>query len=44
MTKEWLLRGMLKSKNDASSRVDIILKELVDHSLTLSHARHLSAK
>ncbi len=43
MTKEWLLRGMLNGKDDASIRVDTILKELVDHSLTFSHARHLSA-
>jgi hypothetical protein len=43
MTKEWLLRGMLSGKVDAEERVGTILKELVDHSLTLSHARHLSA-
>ena len=43
MTREWLLRGMLAGKPDAAAKADAILGELVDHSLTLSHARHLSA-
>jgi hypothetical protein len=43
MTKEWLLRGMLSEKADADVRVNTILTELTDHSLTLSHSRHLSA-
>lgn len=43
MTREWLLRGMLAGKPDAKEKADTILNELVDHSLTLSHARHLSA-
>jgi hypothetical protein len=43
MTREWLLRGMLAGKPDAEAKADAILNELVDHSLTLSHARHLSA-
>lgn len=43
MTRDWLLRGMLAGKPDAAVKADTILSELVDHSLTLSHARHLSA-
>jgi enoyl-CoA hydratase/carnithine racemase len=44
MTRDWLLRGMLSGRADAEGRADVILTELADHSLTLSHARHLSAK
>jgi len=43
MTREWLLRGMLSGRPEAEKEADRILTELVDHSLTLSHARHLSA-
>lgn len=43
MTREWLLRGMLKDKPDGQNRADSILKELASHALTLSHSRHLSA-
>lgn len=43
MTRDWLLRGMLLGKPDAAGKVEQILTELIDHSLTLSHARHLSA-
>lgn len=44
MTKVWLLRGMLSGEADAAKTANVILKELVDHSLTLSHSRHLSAE
>lgn len=44
MTREWLLRGMLKGKADAEQIADAILKELASHALTLSHSRHLSAE
>jgi hypothetical protein len=44
MTRDWLLTGMLQGKDNAEQRADTILDELVDHSVTLSHARHLSAK
>jgi enoyl-CoA hydratase/carnithine racemase len=43
MTREWLLRGMLAGDPQAAAKADAILNELVDHALTLSHARHLSA-
>lgn len=42
MAREWLLTGMLKKKKDAKTVAERIIKELADHSLTLSHARHLS--
>ncbi|MFC1486052.1 S49 family peptidase [Candidatus Latescibacterota bacterium] len=44
MTREWLLKGMLNGKEDAEQKVEEILKELGEHSLTLSHSRHLSAR
>lgn len=44
MTREWLLRGMLKDKADAATIAEAILKELASHALTLSHSRHLSAE
>jgi len=44
MTRDWLLTGMLQGQQGAEQRADTILNELVDHSVTLSHARHLSAK
>ena len=44
MTKEWLLSGMLKDLPNSDSQADQILKELSDHALTKSHARHLSAE
>jgi hypothetical protein len=43
MTRHWLLEGMLSGQADAEAKADAILAELSDHSLTLSHSRHLSA-
>lgn len=43
MTKEWLLRSMLKGEPNAAAVADKIITELGDHALTKSHARHLSA-
>lgn len=43
MTKEWLLTGMLEGDAEADAKAEVILKELADHALTKSHARHLSA-
>lgn len=43
MVKEWLTTGMLKDEANASGTADLIIKELGDHALTKSHARHLSA-
>lgn len=42
MVKEWLMRGMLRGRSDADTKSDAIVKELGDHALTKSHARHLS--
>jgi ATP-dependent protease ClpP protease subunit len=43
MVKEWLMSGMLEGIPDANDKADNIIKELGDHALTKSHARHLSA-
>ncbi len=42
MTKEWLRTGMFKSEKSPSKKIEKILRELGDHALTKSHARHLS--
>jgi len=42
MVKEWLLRGMLKGKRNKEQKADNIIRELGDHALNKSHARHLS--
>jgi ClpP class serine protease len=44
MVREWLMNGMFNGQTDAQTKVDNIMKELASHALTLSHARHLSAK
>lgn len=43
MTKEWLVTGMLAGDGEADAKAEAILKEISDHALTKSHARHLSA-
>jgi len=43
MVKNWLMTGMLKNKRNKAAKADKIIKDLGDHALTLSHARHLSA-
>lgn len=42
MTKEWLRTGMFASEKAPTRKINKILKELGDHALTKSHARHLS--
>lgn len=42
MTKEWLQTGMFHGQKGATKKINRILKELGDHALTKSHARHLS--
>jgi ATP-dependent protease ClpP protease subunit len=42
MAIEWLSSGMLKEQPDAAEKAAAIVKELGDHALTKSHARHLS--
>lgn len=44
MVKDWLTTGMLSQYQDRDARADTIIKELGDHSYTLSHSRHLSAQ
>lgn len=43
MVKEWLISGMLNDDPDPAGKADYIIKELGDHALTKSHARHISA-
>jgi membrane-bound ClpP family serine protease len=43
MVKEWLTTGMLRNDRNAGALAEVIHKELADHALTKSHARHLSA-
>lgn len=42
MAREWLAKNMLKRKTKKKDIIDTIIEELVDHSLNLSHSRHLS--
>ena len=42
MTREWLQTGMFASEQNSDDKINKILKELGDHALTKSHARHLS--
>jgi len=44
LVREWLKSGMLKSDSDSENMINRIIKELSDHALTLSHARHLDAE
>jgi ATP-dependent protease ClpP protease subunit len=44
VTEEWLRTGMFASEQTRDEKINHILKELADHALTKSHARHLSMK
>lgn len=44
MVKDWLISGMFSGDADAATKADNIVKELADHALTKSHARHISMK
>lgn len=44
MVREWLKTGMFNGEQDSSEKIDRIIKELGDHALTKSHARHISAE
>ncbi len=44
LVKEWLKNGMFSSISDSDKKVGKIIKELGDHALNLSHARHMSFK
>lgn len=43
MVEDWLKSGMFKGDKDANAKTQKIVTELVDHAITLSHARHISA-
>jgi len=43
MVTEWLTTGMFEGDSDVQSKVDKIVNELSDHSLTKSHGRHISS-
>lgn len=42
MVKEWLINGMLRNDPAKDTKAIAIVKELGDHALTKSHARHIS--
>ena len=42
MTREWLQTGMFSAEQNSDDKINNIIKELGDHALTKSHARHLS--
>jgi ATP-dependent protease ClpP protease subunit len=42
VAKEWLISGMFEGHADAEAKADNVIKELSDHALTKSHARHIS--
>lgn len=44
MAKEWLVSGMLRNVENRNTKAEAIVKELGDHALTKSHARHLSPR
>jgi ATP-dependent protease ClpP protease subunit len=44
MTKEWLVTGMFNGEADAATKADRVVRELGDHAITMSHARHISLK
>lgn len=42
LTEEWLRSGMFYDDKSAGEKISTLVQELGDHSLTKSHARHLS--
>ncbi len=44
MSVEWLISGMFKGEIGATKKAKEVVKELGDHAVTKSHARHLSLK
>jgi enoyl-CoA hydratase/carnithine racemase len=44
IVRDWLVSGMFSGETDAQAKAENIVKELGDHALTKSHARHLSAE
>jgi len=44
ITIEWLVSGMLSNIDNPKEKAEEIVNELIDHALTKSHSRHLSAQ
>lgn len=44
IVRDWLQTGMFNGDAQAQAKVDTIIKELGEHSITMSHARHISVK
>lgn len=44
MVRDWMISGMFEGDPDARKKARRIVKELGDHALTKSHARHISAE
>jgi hypothetical protein len=42
MTQEWLKSGMFAGESQADAKAARVVKELGDHAITKSHARHIS--
>ncbi len=42
MVKQWLTTGMFAKHADREDKADAVVRELGDHALTKSHARHIS--
>ncbi len=42
LVRNWLATGMFLGVQDAPQKINAIMSELGDHSLSLSHARHIS--
>lgn len=43
LAREWLKRNMFENEANQDQIVEAILRELIDHSISLAHNRHLSA-
>ena len=44
MVEQWLITGMFAKDDHPDQKAQKVLKELADHALTKSHARHISMK
>ncbi len=43
LVTDWLSRNMFKGETNVNIKIEAILKEIVDHSISYAHNRHLSA-
>lgn len=44
LVREWLKTDMFIAESDSEQKINRIVEELINHAITLSHARHLSAE